>query len=71
MSERFVTRKGLAELVNTQLGIPLTKSRIDKLAMQGKGPRKAASYGPADLYDPDEGLNWAKKTFAVDNDEAA
>ena len=71
MSERFVTRKELAELVNTQLGIPLTKSRINKLAMQRKGPPVAGRYGPADLIDPVKGMDWARRTFANTDDGEA
>ena len=73
MSRPFVTRKGLAEHVKDKLGIPLTVSRINKLAMKRKGPPKAGNYGPTELYDPDVGLDWAKQTFLIiaDDERAA
>jgi hypothetical protein len=34
---RYVTRRGIIEIAD-RLGIPLSHSRLDKLAMEGRGP---------------------------------
>src|SRR5262249_56534567 len=56
---KFVTRKGGVKLAN-ELGIPLRLSRVNKDAHYGVGPKPAAKYGPAHLYDPAEFLRYAE-----------
>ena len=56
----LLTRKQLAETAKRRLGIPLTVSRIEKLAMVGKGPPVAAKYGNTHLHEEEAGLEWAR-----------
>jgi hypothetical protein len=58
--ERYVTRREGVELVKQQLGIPLTKSVVDKDAHLGRGPKPAALYGHVHLYTPEEFLRYAR-----------
>ena len=44
----FVTREGIVALANER-GIPLTKSRVNKMAMHGN-LKPDATYGPTHLY---------------------
>jgi hypothetical protein len=62
----LVTRKTGIELVREELGIPLTKSNVDKAAMNGTGPKPAARFGNCDLYRPREFLDWARSLVKID-----
>lgn len=57
--EKLVTRRQLADLVREQLGIPLTKSRIEKDAALGCGPKVTAIYGRCHLITVRDGFAWA------------
>ena len=46
---KFVTRRGIVELADKALGIPLSKSKIDKMAMAGNGPSIDARIGQREL----------------------
>lgn len=57
--KRFVTRRQGVELAKAE-GIPLTKSRVDKDAMRGIGPKPAAQFGATKLYTPEAFLRYAR-----------
>jgi hypothetical protein len=46
-SSRLLTRADLPAFIRQHTGIPISHSKIDKLAMQGRGPRVAAVIGYA------------------------
>ena len=69
--EKYVTRVGLVELVNKELGIPLSLSVLNKDACQGRGPKVAARYGNKDLYLPEEGLRYARSRIKRTTEGAA
>ncbi len=58
--EPLLTRDQIVERARLELGIPITKSTIEKAAMNGTGPRPAARYGKAFLYEPRVALDWAR-----------
>lgn len=60
-NEPLVTARQLVEKVNREEGIPLTLSRLHKLSSQGRGPKPFGKYGPANLYRPTTGLDWARR----------
>jgi hypothetical protein len=47
--DRFLTRRGVAELAMRVFGIPLSKSTIDKKALRGEGPPVDAVIGAKHL----------------------
>jgi hypothetical protein len=57
--EKLVTRSQLADLVRERLGIPLTKSRIEKDSALGCGPKVTAIYGRCHLITVRDGFAWA------------
>jgi hypothetical protein len=57
--EKLVTRGQLADLVRDRFGIPLTKSRIEKDAALGHGPKVAAVYGRTHLITLRDGFAYA------------
>ena len=59
-TEPLLTRNQIVEVARTELGIPITKSTIEKAAMNGTGPQPAARYGKAFLYERIVALNWAR-----------
>jgi hypothetical protein len=69
--ERYVTRREGVKLVNETLGIPLTKSVVDKDAHLGRGPKPAAFYGPKHLYTPEEFLRYARGRIVKSADATA
>lgn len=58
--EALVTRDEIAAAAKSELGIPLTKSAIDKAASGGRGPKPVARYGNSYLYEKAAALEWAK-----------
>jgi hypothetical protein len=69
--EKYVTRKAGVELVRTTLGIPLSKSTVEKDACLGRGPKPAAKYGSKCLYHPEEFLRYARERLVKCSPEAA
>lgn len=61
MTEPLLTRHQIVERVNAELGIPITLSTIEKAAMNGNGPKPAANYGKAYLYEKETAFDWARK----------
>lgn len=57
---RYVTREEGCRLVQERLGLPLKKSRVEKLACKGDGPPVAAKYGQRHLHEPEAFLAWAE-----------
>ncbi len=63
VGQRYLTRRQLAEFL-TEHGFPISKSTLDKLAMQRAARvRPMSVFGGVALYDPDKALAWAKKRF--------
>jgi hypothetical protein len=58
--ERLFTTRESAELINQQLGIPITRSRFHKDSMNGIAPRPAAVFGRNYLYQREVVLEYAK-----------
>ena len=58
--EPLLTRDHIVDAAQTELGIPITKSTIDKAAMNGTGPKPAARYGKAFLYEKSVALDWVR-----------
>jgi hypothetical protein len=58
--EPLLTRDQIVESVREELGIPITKSTIEKAAMNGTGPRPDARYGKALLYEKKTAFDWAR-----------
>ena len=56
----LITRKEVVAVVRAETGIPLSESRLEKLAMLGKGPEPAATYGRRYLYSKDVAIAWAR-----------
>ena len=38
-----ITRRGIVALAKDELGLPFSKSHLDKLAMVGRGPNRSVS----------------------------
>jgi hypothetical protein len=63
----LITRDQIVERVREKLGIPITKSTIEKAAMHGTGPKPAEKYGKTLLYREADALAWARTlTTSVD-----
>lgn len=60
MTEPLLTCHQVVERVNAELGIPITMSTIEKAAMNGNGPKPAANYGKAYLYEKAAAFDWAR-----------
>jgi hypothetical protein len=54
-----LTRKGVIDLAR-ELGLPLSKSWLDKLSMVGQGPKPLGRVGQRHVYSRDEALQWLK-----------
>lgn len=59
-SESLLTRDQIVERVREKLGIPITKSTIEKAAMNGTGPVPAQRYGKTLLYTEAAAFTWAR-----------
>jgi len=55
----LVTRREGARLIRETLGLPVTKSTIDKKAMRGQGPPVAGYWGRRELYSRRALTEWA------------
>jgi hypothetical protein len=55
---RLLTRRRILDYVREVHGVPITKSTIDKLAMQGRGPKVTAFYGRVELSTPAQVDEW-------------
>lgn len=60
MSEPLLTREEAVEAIRRELGIPITKRRIDRAASEGTGPAPKAKYGHSFLYEKETVLAWAQ-----------
>jgi hypothetical protein len=60
MTERLFTRAEIVAAINAELGIPVALSTIEKAAMNGNGPKAAARYGKAFLYEKASAFDWAR-----------
>jgi hypothetical protein len=60
MTEPLLTRHQVVERVNAELGIPITLSTIEKAGMKRTGPKPAANYGKAYLYEKEAAFAWAR-----------
>lgn len=58
--EPLLTRDQIVECARRELGIPLTKSRIEKDSMNGVGPQPASCYGKTMLYTKQMALAYAR-----------
>src|SRR5690606_18888304 len=56
----LLTRKQAVELIRAELGVPLGLSKIEKDAMDGRGPKPRARYGRHFLYDRDDVLAYGR-----------
>jgi hypothetical protein len=70
MAEPLLTRAQIVAAVRAELGIPIALSTIEKAAMNGGGPKPAARYGKAYLYEKAPAFEWAK-TLIVPADPMA
>jgi len=55
----LLTRRDGARFIRETLGLPLSKSTIDKKAMRGQGPPIAAYWGKRELYSRKALTEWA------------
>jgi hypothetical protein len=55
----LVTRREGARFIRETLGLPVTKSTIDKKAMRGQGPPVAGYWGRRELYTRKALTEWA------------
>jgi hypothetical protein len=53
-----LTRRGVIDLAQKELGLPLSKSWLDKLTMAGLGPKPIGRVGSRHVYARDEVLRW-------------
>jgi hypothetical protein len=53
-----ITRRGIVALAKEELGLPLSKSWLDKLTMLGLGPKPIGKVGSRHVYSRDEVLRW-------------
>ena len=56
--KKFVTRREGVKLVRER-GIPLTVGRVNKDAMNGRGPEPVGKYGLAEIYTVEEFIRYA------------
>jgi hypothetical protein len=62
-SPPHITRRGIVALAKDELGLPLSKSHLDKLAMLGKGPKPLGEFGGRHIYDRGAVIAWLKSTI--------
>jgi hypothetical protein len=70
-TERLFTRTEIVEAINAELGIPVALSTIEKAAMNGGGPKPAARYGKAYLYEKASAFEWARTLITPAQQDAA
>jgi hypothetical protein len=59
-AERCLTRRGIVALAKDELGLPLSKGRLDKLSMLGRGPKAIGEFGGRHIYDREVVLEWLR-----------
>jgi hypothetical protein len=62
--EPLLTRDQIVECARQEVGIPITKSTIEKAAMNGIGPQPAARYGKTLLYEKKSALDWVRSLIS-------
>jgi hypothetical protein len=55
----LLTRREAIAFIRKELGVPVTKSTLDKKSMQGEGPPIRAYYGKRQLYSRVDLREWA------------
>jgi hypothetical protein len=60
ISPRHITRRGIVALAKDELGLPFSKSHLDKLAMLGKGPKAIGEFGGRHIYDRQTVVEWLR-----------
>ena len=68
---KYITRREGARLAQDKLGIPLSKSVIDKDAATGRGPKPSALYGRRHLYTVEEFCRYARERIVKVNADTA
>jgi hypothetical protein len=53
-----LTRRGILDLAQKEMGLPLSKSWLDQLAMRGRGPKPIGRVGIRHVCARDEVLRW-------------
>jgi hypothetical protein len=53
-----VTRRGIVAIARDELGLPFSKSHLDKLAMVGKGPKAIGVVCGRHIYDRETAVAW-------------
>lgn len=53
-----LTRRGILDLAQKEMGLPLSKSWLNQLAMRGRGPKPIGKVGIRHVYARDEVLRW-------------
>ena len=71
ITEKYVTRLGIVDLVNKELGVPITLSTVNKDTHYGRGPIPVARYGNKDLYTPEEALRYGRSRVVKRTPEGA
>jgi hypothetical protein len=61
MDDRYLTRRELVDALRQEAGIPISLSRMNKLAAEGLGPRVVAYWGRRPLYTFPDGFAWAQQ----------
>jgi hypothetical protein len=59
----LLTRRDIPEFIRQEIGIPVTKSTVDKTRMYKTGPKPAGFYGKTELFTRPEVKEWALKLF--------
>ena len=55
-----LTRRGVLALAKEELGLPLSKARLDKLCMERRGPPALGEFGGKHIYDRAVVLEWLR-----------
>jgi hypothetical protein len=53
-----LTRRGILDLAQKEMGLPLSKSWLDQLTMRGRGPKPIGRVGIRHVYARDEVMRW-------------
>ena len=59
-SPPHITRRGIVALAKDELGLPFSKSHLDKLAVLGKGPKPLGEFGGRHIYDRGTVITWLR-----------
>ena len=63
--ERYVTRQEGIDAAQKIIGLPLKRSRVEKDALSGRGPKPAAWYGKRPLYRYDDFIAYARALVSL------